>query len=300
LNRLASIVDEGEHLSVMFALQSLNTFWKDLERAEKYEDHIEQIRNIVFGALELQDRGVAYASQPILQDQALFDTDDFDRINESLPAFSLPGDIEVYQAFGSLYKKRFEQQAKPVIDSLAAMDYAPLNRSLANAGWDVEVPEKYEAHFRMPDWQRLWELGRDPVLTMRTEKGNIEIQMETLAAPATVAMIDSMNVAGNYDGVPFHRVVPNFVIQGGDIERQDGFGGPDFVIPTEANNDEFVRGAVGIASAGPDTEGSQYFIMHQWMPHLNGNYTRFGKVVDGMDVVDNIQEGDKVLSTTWY
>jgi cyclophilin family peptidyl-prolyl cis-trans isomerase len=113
-------------------------------------------------------------------------------------------------------------------------------------------------------------------------------------------MIDSLNRAEHYDGVPFHRVIPNFVIQGGDIERRDGFGGPDFVIPTEASEQEFVRGAVGIASAGPDTEGSQYFMMHQWKPHLNGNYTRFGKVTDGMDVVDRIVKGDKVLSTTWY
>lgn len=300
IDRIAGIVEEGDALSTMFASQSLNGFWDELASAEKTDERIKQVREIGFAALELQDRGVAYMSQPLLQNEALFETEDFDRINKSLAEFSLPEDIEVYQVFGSLYKNRFEGQAKPVIDSLAALDYAPLNRSLADVGWDVEVSEGSQTEFRLPDWQRLWELGRDPVLTMRTEKGNIEIQMHTLVAPATVAMIDSMNTAGNYEGVPFHRVVPNFVIQGGDIERQDGFGGPDFVIPTEANDQEYVRGAVGIASAGPDTEGSQYFMMHQWMPHLNGNYSRFGKVINGMDVVDEIQEGDKVLGTTWY
>lgn len=299
LERIAGIVDEGDPLSTMFALQSLNGYWQEFPVEQRTDKRIEQIRSTVFQALEQHDRGVAYMAQPLLQKEELFNSEDFDRINRSLSAFSLPGDIEVYQVFGSLYKNRFEDQAKAVIDSLATLDYAPLNRSLADVGWDVDVPET-QTEFRLPDWQRLWELGKSPVLTMRTEKGYIKIQMNTLSAPATVAMIDSMNSAGNYDGVPFHRVVPNFVIQGGDIERQDGFGGPDFVIPTEANDKEFVRGAVGIASAGSDTEGSQYFVMHQWMPHLNGNYTRFGKVVDGMDVVDEIQEGDKVISTTWY
>jgi cyclophilin family peptidyl-prolyl cis-trans isomerase len=235
----------------------------------------------------------------LLEESELFKPADFDRINSSLKNFSLPGDIEVYQVFGSLYKKRFEQQATSVVDSLAALGSAPLNQSLVDAGWDLEVPEKSNRAFRLPDWKRLWQLGRTPVLSLRTEKGTIDMELNTLNAPATVAMIDSLSRAGLYDGVPFHRVVPNFVIQGGDYERKDGFGGPAFVIPTEASEQGFERGAVGIASAGPDTEGSQYFIMHQWKPHLNGRYTRFGRVVDGMDTVDEITEGDKVLSVSW-
>jgi cyclophilin family peptidyl-prolyl cis-trans isomerase len=236
----------------------------------------------------------------LLGNEVLFSQEDFDRINKSLGAFTLPADIEVYQTFGALYKERFEEQAQSVIDSLAAKNYVPLNRSLVSVGWNVEVPEKMPIEFRKPNWDRLWELGRNPTLLVQTKKGRFQIEMNMLSAPSTVAMIDSLNSAGQYDDVSFHRVVPNFVVQGGDIERQDGFGGPEFVIPTEASEKEFKRGAVGIASAGPDTEGSQYFIMHQWKPHLNGNYTRFGKVIDGMDVVDKLVKGDEVLSTTWY
>ncbi|NGP88555.1 peptidylprolyl isomerase [Aliifodinibius halophilus] len=151
----------------------------------------------------------------------------------------------------------------------------------------------------MPNWQRLWELGREPVWTLKTEKGPISIKLNTLSAPATVAMIDSLSRTGAYNGVPFHRVIPNFVIQGGDIERGDGFGGPDFVIPTEASEHGFERGTVGIASGGTDTEGSQYFIMHQWKPHLNGRYTRFGKVIEGFRYIDRITVGDKVNTTVW-
>lgn len=300
LQRTANIVKEGAPLPTMFALQSLNSFWQDLSSDERTDERVEQIRSLVFRALELGDRGVAFMSQPLLQHEALFDAADFEQINRSLSSFSLPGDIEVFQVFGALYNNRFEEQAKPVIDSLVTQKYAPLNRALADAGWDVAVPEESQAEFRIPDWQRLWELGRNPVFTLQTEKGAIEMQLNTLSAPATVAMIDSLNQAELYHDVPFHRVVPNFVIQGGDIERQDGFGGPDFVIPTEGSEEGFVRGAVGIASAGTDTEGSQYFIMHQWKPHLNGSYTIFGKVIEGMDVVDRIVEGDTVLYTTWY
>lgn len=101
-----------------------------------------------------------------------------------------------------------------------------------------------------------------------------------------------------YDDVPFHRVVPNFVVQGGDFTLQNGVGSPDYYLSTESSQLSFERGALGIASSGTDTEGSQYFLMNQWAPHLDGHYTRFGKVVYGMDVVDRIQVGDKVLRAT--
>jgi cyclophilin family peptidyl-prolyl cis-trans isomerase len=299
LSYLKNIIAGHNSLTTMFALQSLSHYWQSMPEDQKTKSRISQVRELVFSALDLHDRGAAYMAKPLLEDEIFHDSD-FNRINRALSTFKLPGDIEAYQVFGSLYKSRFEEQAKPVIDSLAALNYAPLNRSLANAGWDVNVPEESHTNFRMPNWARLWELGRHPVWELKTNRGSIVIRLNTLSAPATVSVIDSLSRVGAYDNIPFHRVVPNFVIQGGDIERKDGFGGPDFVIPTEASEEDFVRGAVGIASAGTDTEGSQYFIMHQWKPHLNGHYTRFGEVIDGMDVVDRIQVGDEVLSTQWY
>jgi cyclophilin family peptidyl-prolyl cis-trans isomerase len=300
LKRIRNIVDEEVPLKTMHALQSLNRYWESLPNDEQTENAVTKVRNIIFQALNQRDRGIAFMAEPLLGKQTLFDSEDFTRINSTLLSFNLPEDIEVFQAFGTLYKDRFEPQAQSTIDSLAALGYGPLNRSLAEAGWEVTVSEDSHTEFRVPNWTRLWELGRNPVWTLRTAKGNISIELNTLSAPATVSMLDSLSRAGAYDGIPFHRVIPNFVIQGGDIERSDGFGGPDFVIPTEASEQEFTRGAIGIASAGSDTEGSQYFIMHQWKPHLNGDYTRFGQVVSGMNVVDQITTGDKVLSATWY
>lgn len=300
LQKIEVFINKEESIFAMEALQRLNIYWETLPDDEKAKPLIEKVRKMIFGALDSADRGIAYMAQPLLQKDELFYESDFEQINKKLSAFSLPQDIEVYQRFGVLYKERFEEQAQPLIDSLAALNYVPLNRSLAEAGWEIETAEGSPVDFRMPDWKRLWELGQHPVWTLQTEKGDIKIQLNTLSAPATVSAIDSLSRAGAYENIPFHRVVPNFVIQGGDIERRDGFGGPDYVIPTEPSEQGFIRGAAGIASAGTDTEGSQYFIMHQWKPHLNGNYTRFGEVIDGMEVVDRIIDGDKVLFTTWY
>jgi len=299
LNRLSAIFERGQPLSVSYVVTALDSYWESLSEEEKNKKRIEQARAMVFNALELGDRGVTFRTQNILRDEQLFRPSDFSRINDALADFRLPEDIEVYQAFGEIYKQRFEDRAQPVIDSLAAMKYAPLNRSLFEAGWEVEVPEEVSAKFRTPDWELFRKLGRNPVWVLNTNKGKIKVRLDPLSAPATVSAIDSLTRAGAYNGVPFHRVVPNFVIQGGDIQRQDGLGGPEFVLPTEASEKEYIRGAAGIASAGTDTEGSQYFIMHQWKPHLNGGYTLFGYVIEGMDVVDEIVVGDSVDVAYW-
>lgn len=297
LDRVETLIQGGPRLRTMYAVQSLASFLQ--QRGELEPELRERLRGLAFSALETGDRGTAYALPGLFRDQRLFGPGDYPRIREGLAAFRLPEDIEVYQSFAGLLYGRFREQARPLVDSLAARDYAPLNRSLAQAGWEVQVPADSDATFRTPGWDRLWEMGRHPVWTLQTDKGTIAVELDLLSAPATVSAIDSLTMSGAYDGVPFHRVVPNFVIQGGDIERADGFGGPDFILPTEGSEQEFGRGAAGIASAGTDTEGSQYFFMHQWKPHLDGAYTRFGRVVEGMDVVDRITVGDTVRTAGW-
>ncbi len=298
LNQLSEFISQQDTLAAMYALENLNTFWENTE--EPSEEIIQQVRDITFNALGYNDRGIVYMARPLLEREKLFEEGDFQRINSVTNAFTLPEDVEALQQLGILYKERFEEQGRPVIDSLAALNHAPLNRSFAEAGWDIEVPEEANIDFREPDWERLWKLGANPKIQFQTDKGTFDLELYPLQAPATVSTIDSLSRAGAYESTPFHRVVPNFVIQGGDIERRDGFGGPDFVLPTEASELEFERGAAGIASAGKDTEGSQYFMMHFWKPHLNGNYTLFGKVTEGEDVVERIEVGDQVQSISWY
>ena len=101
---------------------------------------------------------------------------------------------------------------------------------------------------------------------------------------------------GFYNNIIFHRVVPDFVIQAGD-PRGDGWGGPGYNVPCEYNDIFYDRGIVGMAHAGKDTGGSQFFITHTPQPHLNGRHTAFGKVVRGMGVVDSIKLYDKIIKT---
>lgn len=170
--------------------------------------------------------------------------------------------------------------------SVASADSAAAEQ--ARAMGDVPGPES------RPDWALLRDVGAHPRLVLETARGRIVVELDAEEAPVTVQTMVRLAREGRLDGVPFHRVVPNFVIQGGDFERGDGFGGPGFSIPSEFTRVAFRVGTIGMASAGKDTEGSQYFLTHSMQPHLDGRYTAFGRVVEGMDVVDRILRGDEV------
>jgi cyclophilin family peptidyl-prolyl cis-trans isomerase/HEAT repeat protein len=126
-----------------------------------------------------------------------------------------------------------------------------------------------------------------------TAKGTIEIELSVLDAPQTVQNFIALARRNYFNGLQVHRVVPHFVVQDGD-PRGDGSGGPGYTIRDELNDRPFVRGTVGMALSGPDTGGSQYFIAHAPSPHLDAKYTVFGHVVNGMDVVDRIQQLDVI------
>jgi cyclophilin family peptidyl-prolyl cis-trans isomerase len=127
-----------------------------------------------------------------------------------------------------------------------------------------------------------------------TDRGTIEIELAVLDAPLTVENFVSLARKGFFDGLTVHRVVPDFVIQTGD-PRGDGEGGPGYTIRDELNDRPYIRGTVGIAlDMWGDTGGSQFFITHSPQPHLDAKYTVFGRVIAGMDVVDQIQQGDVI------
>jgi cyclophilin family peptidyl-prolyl cis-trans isomerase/HEAT repeat protein len=128
---------------------------------------------------------------------------------------------------------------------------------------------------------------------IETSRGEIRIELSRPEAPGTVARFVELARAGFYDGLMFHRVVPAFVIQGGD-PRGDGYGGPGWSQRCEDNRIRYERGTLGMALAGRDTGGSQFFITHGAQPHLDGRYTAFGHVTAGIEVVEAIQEGDVI------
>ena len=132
-----------------------------------------------------------------------------------------------------------------------------------------------------------------PHVSIETEKGTIEIELDVLDAPLTARNFITLARKGYFDGLTFHRVVPNFVIQGGD-PRGDGEGGPGYTIRDELNQEPYLRGTVGMALAWRDTGGSQFFITHSPQPHLDARYTVIGRVLSGMEVVDAINQWDVI------
>jgi peptidyl-prolyl cis-trans isomerase B (cyclophilin B) len=131
---------------------------------------------------------------------------------------------------------------------------------------------------------------------METDKGTITLELFDQDAPNTVANFVKLSKEGFYNGLNFHRVIPNFMIQGG-CPRGNGTGGPGYTIKCEINPNKHKAGTLSMAHAGRDTGGSQFFICHSPQPHLDGVHTTFGQTQD-MDVVNAIRGGDKIVSIT--
>jgi len=157
-----------------------------------------------------------------------------------------------------------------------AMRPAPIGRAISDSEWFALVSPRFSPH-----------------AYVETDQGLIEIELAIIDAPLTAANFVALARSGYFDKVAFHRVVPDFVAQGGD-PRGDGQGGPGYTIRDEINMRPYLRGTVGMALDWSDTGGSQFFITHSPQPHLDGRYTVFGHVVAGMDVLDRLVPGDVI------
>jgi len=134
------------------------------------------------------------------------------------------------------------------------------------------------------------------IATFDTSRGPIRVELAADKAPLTVANFVNLAKRGFYDGLSFHRVISDFMIQGG-CPQGTGTGGPGYKFEDEANNGlGHQRGVLSMANAGPNTNGSQFFITHVATPWLDGKHTVFGKVVEGLDVVDAVKQGDAINS----
>ena len=203
------------------------------------------------------------------------------------------------------------------LDALTTLDPAAarpvLTAALADRDWAVRVraAEKLRAldaaadvSSMRPAPQNVPELASvegmiapkfSPQAYIDTNKGTIQFELAVLDAPRTVANFIALVRKNHFRGVQLHRVVPDFVVQDGD-PRGDGEGGPGYTIRDEINQRPYLRGTVGMALDWPDTGGSQFFITHSPQPHLDARYTVFGQVVQGMDVVDRLQQWDTINS----
>jgi len=218
-------------------------------------------------------------------------------------SLALPKDKDVMlmyiEAWGNM---KFEGAKEILTANLKSSDYDiakasndALKKITGEDKSDVITTPKYRTDF---DWAFLEKLEQKKFATLITNQGNIIIELEESIAPFTVQNFVKLSEKGYYNNTIFHRVVPNFVIQGGD-PTGTGYGGPGYSIRSEFSPLPFAEYTVGMASSGKDTEGSQFFITHSPQPHLDGRYTMFGRVVGGFDVVDKIQIGDAIETITF-
>jgi len=226
---------------------------------------------------------------------------------------AVPRLVEAYRA--SLAESTFVARGA-IVDAVAGIDAAAagplLEQALRDPEWAVRLRaaallNARETELRasdtirpavsreMPDaaWRALVAPVYSPHAYIETNIGVVEVELAVLDAPRTVANFMALARQKFFDGLAFHRVVADFVVQTGD-NQGDGEGGPGYAIRDELNMRPYLRGTVGMALDGKDTGGSQFFITHSPQPHLDGRYTAFGHVVAGMDVVDRLMPTDVI------
>ncbi|MFK8163507.1 MAG: peptidylprolyl isomerase [Lewinella sp.] len=249
--------------------EDFNVFFRKSSRRVRYDLSI-YFREMIYG---LKAGPATVAANALTNKADIYRPyyPEIDWMSTSLMSFQLPRDIDTYRA----------------VDAARA----------ALAGEDAPGPDKAGAPAKPINWKLIGtDAGKEVVI--RTEMGRIVLKLWPDIAPATVSSFLELVKAGYYDGKVFHRVVPNFVAQGGG-SLGDGYGAEDFTIRTETPGVRWNRaGLIGMASSGKDTENVQFFLTHRATPHLDGDYTIFGAVTEGQEVVDQLTLGSKMESIT--
>jgi cyclophilin family peptidyl-prolyl cis-trans isomerase/HEAT repeat protein len=250
-------------LSNICSKEDFNTFFGLGAKSVKREIALSLKEGIKNGDAGIIAEGAILLRNPEMEFGQFFDSLTF--IQQALTKLSLPKEVESYNELNKTFAY-LSDNPEPIPQKLAFNH--PIN-------WDVLLDNGNTA-------------------TIKTEKGDVELTFYPILAPGSVANFYTLAKDGFFDGKNFHRVVPNFVIQGG-CPRGDGYGSLDYTIRSEFSDLHYDdEGYIGMASAGKHTEGTQFFITHSPTFHLDGRYTIFGKVSKGMDVVHKILEGDTI------
>ncbi len=295
-DRLVNAAHHQDTRVAYAALTTLATRWRENREAPVAAD---AYFAAFADALGRKDLALTYVVAPVLADSLFQRFGGAAVLVAAYDRFSTPQDREQMTTLLAALGEAADPAAERLLRrELTHSDpHIVLAAGQALAGRTGEAPVLPSGPFpaeRTIDWAYLRQLGPHPHLVLETDNGAVTLVLDAEQAPLTTQTIARFAREGRFDGVPFHRVVPNFVVQGGDIARGDGFGGPPFRIRSEFTRLAYRRGTLGMASSGKDTEGSQYFVTHSMQPHLDGRYTAFGYVVQGLDVVDTIYEDDRV------
>ena len=287
--------DKLLYRSALEGLQELSN------KQPKSKEVISATRDAAIGALEMNDVAIVTTAATILGDSLFANPPAVTPLLKKLDRMRIPDDIEAMQeVIATLGKLKAKEAIDPLEKKLATPDRsivlasaAALN-AITGRSYESKIALKFEPMYTDFDFDYLESLPETVHVKLETIRGDVFLDLYKNVAPFTV--MSTLKLAtrqGFYRGLTFHRVVPTFVVQGGD-PRGDGWGGPGYAIRSEFSPLTYEPGTLGVASAGRDTEGSQFFITQTPQPHLDGRYTIFGKVTSGMDVVDKIQIDDRI------
>ncbi|MFU8812003.1 MAG: peptidylprolyl isomerase [Balneolaceae bacterium] len=274
---------EQETMRGLYAVRELVREWGTGTETEQ-----EMAKQLAVELIEAQHRSQSAAVETLLMDEAIFSDAELAALLRSLM------DAEKIEHEVAAILLRVMNAREMAVQEVTE-ELLPLLTERGKMVVQTAAGKPVSPSFRKPDAERLAALGRMPLWRLTTTQGTVEIELYPHRTPFTVSMIDSVTRSGAYNGVYFHRVIPLFVAQGGDITLGDGSGAPPWVLPTEPIADTYESGRVGMASSGIDTEGTQFFVMTGWSPHLDGGYTQFGKVVRGMEVIERLTMVDRIL-----
>lgn len=246
----------------------------DINRDKKFPSALQaELAELYLKAIEGGDPGVIGIIAGALADSTLgynAFVKELSALESAQAKLSLPKDIEALQ---------------PLTDAITYLQGREKSEPLSNS-------------YNHPiDWALVKSINKNQKVKISTTKGDITIVLFVEEAPGSVANFLDLANKKYFDGKFFHRVVPNFVEQVG-CNRGDGFGSEEYSIRSEFSRRRYKTGSVGMASAGKDTEGTQWFITHSPTPHLDGGYTIFAEVVEGMEFVHRMEVGDRILHVT--
>ena len=290
--------DSGEALKYLvehFTLEDVSGKLAVLESVLNFSQGKNEVKNILLSALNSDQPGLISISADGIDSSVIaVNKDSLIKIINLLVEKNLnnPDYIESLMSLGNLSGKISENYQKQVLEMLSGSNLYSIRKYVVNMkGETIRSISKNIDNFN-DYWNEAFTFRQAEIVT---EKGSFTISFFPGYAPLSVGNFCYLAGEGFFNELTFHRVVPGFVIQGGDPEGT-GWGGPGYEIISEFSPLEYNEGVVGMASAGKDTEGSQWFITTGDYPHLNNKYTVFAEVLRGQDIVDEITQDDKILN----
>ncbi len=299
LPTIQTYLSNSHPLVVEAALSALNDLG---QKNRSKQSVIDEIYSSLLQTVSYDDPAVSATAGELLADSLWLRGTSVKPLLGKLEQLSVPHDIDAMQIFCSTLGKLGDQRAVKPLEKLlnapdrsVAMAAGSALEELTGKSYAQAIPQEFQPLYTDFDFPYLRALPDTVEVTIETTKGDIQLQLYKNIAPFTVmSFLKLASQKGFFQGLTFHRIVPNFVIQGGD-PHGDGTGGPGYSIRSEFSPLTYTTGSLGMASSGKDTEGSQFFITQSPQPHLDGKYTLFGSVTAGMGTVNTLRVDDRIL-----